>query len=288
MTPGVSMTMSEASRSSSTVPRGMARRLCWRYIDFLTLYKGLPASQVDALWNVLGTPATGDELEQCAIDLRTEIAAEADRRGLKPRDIEAELDARAATAELPSATGIPRFDTERSVIVGRDLLHRLGMDIRSLGEDDSDESEVSHFDLAVPKLSTAYSSQKQATVTWVPTDIQMRSGETGDMARAVFSVPEVKDQIADLVEHGRDAIDKMNPKTRTILGTLFVAAHIPAFAILATNPEIRTSLLHKMDGITLPVPGVPWLALQAKTKAHGGAVKIDVMKLNEALRPGRS
>jgi hypothetical protein len=126
-TPGSSMAVSEASGPRS-VPRGMARRLYWRYIDFLTLYKGLPASQIDTLWNVIGTPSTSDELEQCAIDLRTEIAAEAERRGLKPRDIEAELDVRAATAELPSATGVPR-PSDGPATVGQDLLGRLGADI---------------------------------------------------------------------------------------------------------------------------------------------------------------
>jgi hypothetical protein len=116
-------------------PKSMLRKTVWKYIDFMKLYRGIS----DADYREFHTAwenSDGGMIQQSVIDLNQEVAREAKARGMKPKDVVAEFEAKAVALGLPSATGVapPRVSgfgsdggggVDGRVLVGLSLLALL-------------------------------------------------------------------------------------------------------------------------------------------------------------------
>lgn len=106
-------------------PPQLLKRTCWKYADFMILYRGADRRE---LYTVFSGRVDPGLIEQCWIDLGDEIHREARARGMKEKDVTAELEARAKAEGLPSATGKePSFGSASACPCDRDLLLVLGL-----------------------------------------------------------------------------------------------------------------------------------------------------------------
>jgi hypothetical protein len=94
-----------AREAGGAPPKGILKNTCWRYVDFMRLYRGLSGQEIEDSYVTLSR-ADGLLIDQCVIDFQEEAGKEATARGLRFRDIIAEFKVRAESAGLPSATGV--------------------------------------------------------------------------------------------------------------------------------------------------------------------------------------
>lgn len=117
------------------------------------------------------------------------------------------------------------------------------------------------------------------------TDDQLREAGRGDFARALFAVPEVQGCLHEALAAGKQAWREANPGKKILLGALFVLSHGAALGFLvAEPPDVRGRFLAALDGIMLPVPGVPGVMVQAFTKEPGGMIRVNVLRMVEHFK----
>jgi outer membrane protein OmpA-like peptidoglycan-associated protein len=113
-----------------------------------------------------------------------------------------------------------------------------------------------------------------------------RAGTAGDVAKAIAAIPEVK-RLIDAAKAGTlDELKKLPTGEKVLLGTVTVSIAGGAIAGLSTDPAARAAALDAVDGVEIPVPGVPWLKVKPVTKggAAGGVIQVDVLQIVRELK----
>lgn len=106
----------------------------------------------------------------------------------------------------------------------------------------------------------------------------------GTVAKALFSIPELRAFVQERARAAPQLARGLTPAQDVVLGTALVGAHAVVAAFGATNPQVREgalSVIGRLNGRPIPVPGVPWLKVRASLDKRnpGGGVTVDVLRL---------
>jgi outer membrane protein OmpA-like peptidoglycan-associated protein len=113
-------------------------------------------------------------------------------------------------------------------------------------------------------------------------DKPTRAGTAGDALKALAATEPVKSAIKRAQETGESEWKRLPTGEKAVVVSTGVSMAALAAVGISSDPAARKTALGALDGLEIPVPGVPGLKLKALTSGGagiGGGIQIDVIKL---------